>query len=224
MIYILYFFGFLPSIIWLLFYLRKDVHPESNEQILKVFFYGIIIAFCAILVEMMFKEMLSPKSVLYIFIGGAFVEEYLKYLVIKFEILRNPELDEPFDIMLYMIIAALGFAALENILILCKYHPFLELSTTLNITTWRFLTGTFLHTLSSGILGYFLALSFLNLKNQKKLFLAGLFLASMLHGFYNLFIIRGSEEMLILILPITALFVLICCKKLKKVKGICLIK
>jgi len=224
MIYILYLFGFLPSIIWLLFYLRKDVHPESNEQILKVFFYGIIVAFCAILVEIMFKKILPPRSVLYIFIGGAFVEEYLKYLVVKFEILRNPELDEPFDIMLYMIIAALGFAALENILILCKYHPFLELSTTLNITTWRFLTATFLHTLSSGILGYFLALSFLNLKNQKKLFLIGLFLASTLHGFYNLFIIRGSIWILILILPITALLILICCKKLKRIKGICLIK
>lgn len=224
MIYLLYFFGFLPSIIWLLFYLRKDVHPESNKQILTVFFYGMIIAFCAIIIEMMFKEILSPKSVLYIFIGGAFVEEYLKYLVIKFEILKNPELDEPFDIMLYMIISALGFAALENILILCKYHPFLELSETLNITTWRFLTGTFLHTLSSGILGYFLALSFLNLRNQKKLFLTGLFLASTLHGFYNLFIIRGSEWILILILPITALFVLICCKKLKKIKGICITK
>ncbi len=224
MTYLLYFFGFLPSIIWLLFYLRKDVHPESNKQILTVFFYGIIAGFCAILVEMMFKEILSPKSVLYIFIGGAFVEEYLKYLVIKFEILKNPELDEPFDIMLYMIISALGFAALENVLILCKYYPFLELLETLNITTWRFLTGTFLHTLSSGILGYFLAFSFLNLKNRKKLFLTGLFLASILHGFYNLFIIRDSEWTLILILPITALFILVCCKRLKKIKGICIIK
>jgi len=131
MIYLLYFFGFLPSIIWLLFYLQKDVHPESNKQILKVFFYGIIAGFCAILVEAMFKEVLLPKSILYIFIGGAFVEEYLKYLVIKFEILKNSELDEPFDIMLYMIISALGFAALENILILIGYHPFLELSGTL---------------------------------------------------------------------------------------------
>ncbi len=215
MIYMLYLFGFLPSIIWLLFYLRKDVHPESNKQILKVFFYGMIAGLCAIFIEMMFKEILSPKSLLYIFIGGAFVEEYLKYLVIKFEILKNSELDEPFDFMIYMIISALGFAALENILILYKYHPFLELLKTLNITTWRFLTGTFLHTLSSGILGYFLAFSFFDLKNQKKIFLIGLCLASVLHGFYNLFIIKGDGWTLIFILPITALFILICCKKLK---------
>jgi RsiW-degrading membrane proteinase PrsW (M82 family) len=224
MIYLLYLFGFLPSIIWLLFYLRKDVHPESNEQILKVFLYGMIAAFCAIFVEITFKEILSPKSVLYIFVGGALVEEYLKYLVVKFEILKNSELDEPFDLMLYMIISALGFAALENILILCKYHPFLELLKTLDITTWRFLTATFLHTLCSGILGYFLALSFFNLKNQKKIFLIGLFLASTLHGFYNWFIIKGDGWILIFILPATALFILVCCNKLKEIKGICKIK
>jgi len=224
MIYILYVFGLLPSFIWLLFYLRKDVHPESNKQVLEVFLYGMIAAFCAIFIETMFKEVLAPKSILYIFIGGALVEEYLKYFVVRFEILKNPELDEPFDVMLYMIISALGFAALENILILSKYHPILELSNTLNITTWRFLTATFLHTLCSGILGYFLALSFFNLKNRKKIFLVGLFLASVLHGLYNLFIIKGDGWTSILFLPITAIFILICCKKLKKLKGICIIK
>jgi len=224
MIYILYLFGLLPSFIWLLFYLRRDVHPESNKQVLEVFLYGMIAAFCAIFIETMFKEVLAPKSILYIFIGGALVEEYLKYFVVRFEILKNPELDEPFDVMLYMIISALGFAALENILILSKYHPILELSNTLNITTWRFLTATFLHTLCSGIFGYFLALSFFNLKNRKKIFLVGLFLASALHGLYNLFIIKGDGWTSILFLPITAIFVLICCKKLKKIKGICIIK
>ena len=224
MIYILYVFGLLPSFIWLLFYLRKDVHPESNKQVLEVFLYGMIAAFCAIFIETMFKEVLAPKSILYIFIGGALVEEYLKYFVVRFEILKNPELDEPFDVMLYMIISALGFAALENILILSKYHPILELSNTLNITTWRFLTATFLHTLCSGIFGYFLALSFFNLKNRKKIFLVGLFLASVLHGLYNLFIIKGDGWTSILFLPITAIFILICCKKLKKLKGICIIK
>jgi len=224
MIYILYVFGLLPSFIWLLFYRRRDVHPESNKQVLEVFLYGMIAAFCAIFIETMFKEVLAPKSILYIFIGGALVEEYLKYFVVRFEILKNPELDEPFDVMLYMIISALGFAALENILILSKYHPILELSNTLNITTWRFLTATFLHTLCSGILGYFLALSFFNLKNRKKIFLVGLFLASVLHGLYNLFIIKGDGWTSILFLPITAIFILICCKKLKKLKGICIIK
>jgi len=32
MIYALFvIFGLLPSVVWLLFYLKKDVHPESKE-------------------------------------------------------------------------------------------------------------------------------------------------------------------------------------------------
>ncbi len=39
------FFGLAPSFIWLLFFLRKDAHPESNPMILKIFFYGMLAAF-----------------------------------------------------------------------------------------------------------------------------------------------------------------------------------
>ncbi|PIR90931.1 hypothetical protein COU02_01620, partial [bacterium (Candidatus Gribaldobacteria) CG10_big_fil_rev_8_21_14_0_10_37_46] len=88
MLYLLYLFGFLPSIIWLLFYLKKDVHPESNQAILRVFFYGMLVAFAAIFLEIGFKK-ISSNLILYVFVGGALVEEYLKYLVVKLEVLRS---------------------------------------------------------------------------------------------------------------------------------------
>jgi len=37
-------FGLAPSIIWLLFFLRKDVHPESNRMIILVFLLGMAVA------------------------------------------------------------------------------------------------------------------------------------------------------------------------------------
>jgi len=227
MLYLLYLLGFLPSIIWLLFYLRKDVHPESNQAILKVFFYGMLIAFAAIFLEIGFKK-ISSNLLLYLFVGGALVEEYLKYLVVKLEVLRSSELDEPIDIMLYMIIAGLGFAALENILILINYHPFLQLPKTLEIIILRFLTATFLHALCSGIVGYFLAISFFNLKKQKKFLLMGLGIAIVLHGSYNLSIIKIddwkkfiSPVIILIILIGAAWFVSLGFKKLKRLKGIC---
>jgi len=224
MLYLLYLLGFLPSIIWLLFYLRKDVHPESNQAILKVFFYGMLIAFAAIFLEIGFKK-ISSNLLLYLFVGGALVEEYLKYLVVKLEVLRSSELDEPIDIMLYMIIAGLGFAALENILILINEHPFLELPKTLEISTLRFLTATFLHALCSGIVGYFLAISFFNLKKQKKFLLMGLGIAIALHGSYNLSIIKIDDWKKfifpVIILIGAAWFVSLGFKKLKRLKSIC---
>jgi len=205
MIYLLYLFGFLPSIIWLFFYLRKDAHPESNRMILKIFFFGMLAAFFAIFLEKSFqlttsflKNQKILSSILVIFLGGAFVEEYLKYLVVRIGVFQNPELDEPPDLLLYMIISALGFAALENILalvqcypisgaseILIKCYPISELRETLSTIGSRFVSATFLHALSSGALGYFLALSIRYQKKRRLLFLTGLLIATLLHGLYN---------------------------------------
>ena len=169
MIYLLYLFGFLPSIIWLLFYLRKDAHPESNRMILRIFFFGVLAAFFAIFLEKGFQA-ITANSLLIIFLGGAFIEEYLKYLVVRVGVFHNSEMDEPPDLLLYMIISALGFAALENILVLSNYHPILTTAKALEVMSWRFVSATFLHALCSGTLGYFLALSFSISNSEKKSF------------------------------------------------------
>lgn len=225
-------FGVFPSVIWLLFYLRKDTHPESNRMILKIFFYGMIAAIPAILLEMgilgEFRKLnLSPIliSVLSIFIGVALVEEFLKYLVVKGKVLRSPELDEPIDVPLYMIIAALGFAASENILILLSLGPTFLFGEVFSVSVFRFLGATFLHALCSGVLGFFLALSFFDLKNRGKFLLLGIVLATLLHGLYNFAIIE-VEGILAFLIPVLLLFSLAIFltwgfKRLKKIKSVC---
>src|SRR3989338_7586170 len=121
MIYLIYlFFGLAPSIVWLLFFLRKDAHPESNRMVLRIFLYGVLIALPALFVEIGISQTFSkiPLSksiiaILNIFLGVAFIEEFFKYLVVREKVLKDPELDEPIDLILYMIISALGFAAVE---------------------------------------------------------------------------------------------------------------
>lgn len=235
MVYFLYLFGLLPSILWLIFYLRRDAHPESNKTILKVFFYGMLIGFLVILLEKIFSysiDFLKNQEILYfiliVFVGVALIEEYFKYFVVKLTVLKNSELDEPFDIFLYMIISALGFAALENILVLRNFHPFLNIQETMILMILRFVFATFLHTLSSGLFGFFLTLSFLNLKNRKIFFWIGLLSATLFHGFYNLSLMVimaiGGFEIYILpisILAILGLFILCSIRRLKKMKSIC---
>jgi len=229
-------FGLVPSIIWLLFYLRKDVHPESNRMILKIFFYGMLVAIPAALIELGFfqetiKLNLSPFliSILNIFVGVALVEEVLKYLVVKKKVLNNPEFDEPLDAMLYMIIAALGFVALENILIFLSPKVFfLEIGETLTLAGFRFISATFLHALCSGMIGYFLALSFFETKRRNIWLITGLSSAIILHGLYNFSImeIEGSLKFIIpiIILVSLAVFVSFGFKRLKKLKSVCKIK
>jgi RsiW-degrading membrane proteinase PrsW (M82 family) len=226
-------FGLAPSIIWLLFYLRKDTHPESNKMIIKIFLLGMLAAIPAALIELGIRPFVLPLlsslffSFLYVFLGIALVEEFFKYLVVKEKVLKNPELDEPPDLMIYMIVSALGFAALENLLILFGLGAF-HFFETFFVALLRFVGATFLHALASGLLGYFLALSFFEPKRKKLLFLSGLFGAAALHGLYNFSIMElgGGLKMLIpvLILIGLAVFVSLGFKKLKKISSICKIK
>ena len=217
--------AFLPSIIWLLFYLRKDAHPESNRMILKIFFYGMLAAIPAVFIQLGFFD-LSLPPLINIFIGVALVEESLKYLVVRLKVLRSSELDEPLDIQLYMIVAALGFAALENILKFLSPDVFdLGLTETLVVTGFIFITSTFLHALASGTLGYFLALSFFEPKRQFILFVAGLSLATLLHGLYNFAIMKIEENLsfaivVIVLLASSAFLISLGFRRLKKMPSI----
>jgi len=225
---LLIFFGLAPSIVWLLFFLRKDVHPESNAMVLKVFGYGMVAALPAALIELGILGQLetlpfSPILSLGIIclIGVALPEEMMKYLAVRIKVLRSPEFDEPVDIMLYMIIAALGFAGLENVLLLFPLRGIWEFFA----ASWLRLVGaTFLHALCAGVIGYFLALSFFRTRERLKLTLLGLALAVALHGFYNFSImIEGVMKWAgpVVILTVLAVFVSLGFKKIKKLKSVC---
>ncbi len=229
----------LPSIIWLFFYLRKDKHPEPNRIIIKIFFWGIISALAALLFEWLYEKgliALSLENTIILVIGGfAFIEEYLKYFVVKWKVLNDPEFDEPIDAMIYLIIAALGFAAAENILLLNNLSIAGESAKMiLEVTLGRFLGAVFLHALASGIVGYFLARSLilksssLADRHEKKAFIgAGILLAATLHGVYNylvLHVVSYSESgilWVVLLLAAMAVIVSSGFKKLKKFKSIC---
>lgn len=186
--------GVLPSLVWLFFYLREDVNPEPNEMIIKVFLAGMIFGPLAIALEysaakfsqVYFHFDSARVFLLNILLFAPLFEEYLKYRAVKWQVLKNPAFDEPLDAMLYLVISALGFAAIENIIYIIPAPA--EAFSMANVcyhTFTRFLTAVFLHTLSSGILGFFIAKSFLDFKHRKRIFITGFFLAFLFHSFYN---------------------------------------
>ncbi len=218
------FFGIAPSIIWLLIFLKKDSHPESNRMILKIFFYGALATIPTALIEVGIGSF-PIGEILYFMVGVALVEEVFKYLVVKKRVVESSEFDEPVDAMLYMIIAALGFAAVENILnmfLLLKPQYFFDAFLVGGI---RFVGATFLHALCSGLVGYYLALSFLYTKRRFKMIAKGLLIAVLLHGFYDLSIIKieGMAKFIIpiIILIFLSIFVSLGFQKVKKLKSIC---
>jgi RsiW-degrading membrane proteinase PrsW (M82 family) len=251
-------FGLAPSIIWLSYYLRKDIHPEPKMMVLKIFFYGMLITVPVLFLEIgllksfdalssllsvpyspseisgLFREKLLeiselsyPSLLIFLFysiIGVALVEEIFKYLVVRFKVLNHPEFDEPVDAMIYMIVAGLGFAALENILYLFPHLlPVIKFSEIFTASATRFLGPVFLHALTSATIGYFLAISIFEGKNQFKLVFIGLAIATVLHGLFNysIIVLGGSLLMPVIILISLAFFVSFGFKKLKEIKSVC---
>ena len=129
--------GFVPSIVWLNFYYREDCHPEPKHLLTKVFLMGIILSPLAILFQLLlikcgtlsilekiclpigFLQPASPEFLLW----SAFVEEIVKFYAVRLIILHDPAFDEPIDAMIYMIAAGLGFAAIENVLVVLQTTP-----------------------------------------------------------------------------------------------------
>src|SRR3989344_2730952 len=129
--------GFLPSLIWLNFYFREDCHREPKALLTKVFLMGIIVSPLAILFQLLLVRctgiaslqkfclpigFLQPSTPEF-FLWSSFVEELVKFYAIKITVLNNPEFDERIDAMIYMMAAALGFAAIENTLITFQTPP-----------------------------------------------------------------------------------------------------
>lgn len=121
------------------------------------------------------------------FMWSAFVEEMVKFYAIRIMVMDNPEFNEPIDAMIYMMAASLGFAAIENTLIVFQTAPD-GLATTVNTLILRFIGATLLHTLSGGLLGYFLAISWFFRHHKKKLIITGMLIATLFHFTFNIVI------------------------------------
>lgn len=202
--------GLIPSLVWMSFFLKRDGHPEPSYLVTKTFLMGIIIALPAVLLQWAFTY-LNPWPELdsflvrgsLFFVWAAFVEEFLKYYAVRLVALTDPEFDEPVDAMIYMMMAGLGFAAIENILVLFRTIPD-GFHTALSIWGLRSVGATLLHALASGLLGYFLALSWFFRHHHQKLVLVGLALATFFHFVFNIFL-AGIDEQLHGLLLATAL-------------------
>jgi RsiW-degrading membrane proteinase PrsW (M82 family) len=219
--------AFLPPVLWLLFYLREDRHPEPKRLLLAAFIGGMAAAVLAIVVEitvlgqsgLLTFEGRTVRTALLIFLAIALIEEYLKYLPVKFLIEKRGDFDEPVDAMIYMMTSALGFAALENALFLLPiFHS--SVPAGLAITVNRFLGANLLHALSSGLVGFFLSRAWFH-PHRRHFIALGVIGASLLHALFNtLILIREDVAQgtwyLILLLGVMTMMVLIDFERLKK--------
>jgi RsiW-degrading membrane proteinase PrsW (M82 family) len=160
--------------------------------IFRVFLLGIAIVFPAALIELLLDASIVTdvpilRNLFRAFIVAAFVEEGLKYLVVKNFVFDRPEFDELTDGIIYTITASLGFAFFENL--------FYSVGSPVTLIIRGF-TAVPLHAAASGIMGYYMGVG----KFQNAVALQqGLLMAVLIHGLYDFFLFQGGMLSLLVI-------------------------
>jgi RsiW-degrading membrane proteinase PrsW (M82 family) len=186
--------GSIPSLVWLLFWLQEDKdEPEPRGLIATAFISGMLAVLLVLPIQKFIMQFVTQSQ--YLLIAWASAEEIIKFVLLIIIIKPTGYIDEPIDFAIYMIIIALGFAALENTLYIIK--PLLVKDSTVVFLTGnlRFMGSTLLHVTASGLIGMTIGLSFY--QNKFIQFMSALFgicLAILLHSTFNLFIMKGEGE------------------------------
>jgi RsiW-degrading membrane proteinase PrsW (M82 family) len=104
--------GAAPGLFWMWYVYKKDVYePEPLSLVTKAFFYGALSTIPALVLEIM----LGFDGIVSLIVVAPVVEECIKCSVIVFFFLKNKEVNEPLDILIYATAVALGFATIENL-------------------------------------------------------------------------------------------------------------
>ncbi|OGF62757.1 hypothetical protein A2662_00120 [Candidatus Giovannonibacteria bacterium RIFCSPHIGHO2_01_FULL_45_33] len=195
--------GFIPPILWLIFWIREDPHPEPKKEILTVFFAGIAVVALAIFLEnyffksnQLFREVFSYSPALFQIVnllGFAFIEEICKMLAVIFTAFRSKYFDEPVDAMIYMVTAAMGFAALENILFIADSLQY-GVNQTILVSAFRFINAVLLHASTAILIGAGFAFSYFHHERRWKELGGAVVFSTLLHAAYNFFIINNTDK------------------------------
>ena len=174
-----------PSLLILLYFFLSDKFKEPKGTIALVFGLGVLICLPAGIInefmEKNFSNIFSEK-LLFSFLGPAWGEEILKFLILYTIVIKRNEFNETMDGIVYGVVASLGFATYEN------YDYVFRLAETWNIdpaqmAIWRSYSAVPMHGLNGCIMGfYFGKYAF---TADKKYLVLSLLIPFLLHGFYN---------------------------------------
>jgi protease PrsW len=202
--------SFVPGFVWLLFYLREEDRPEPPRPLVRTFIYGSAFAFFTLAIQLGLKNIFGHYSVdflsLFSIIILALTEEVFKFAAAYLSVHNDPAFSEPIDAMIYMAVAALGFATIENLGAIGG-EP-LTSSVVQGIfltTTLRFVGATLLHTLASSLIGFYWAIFMLRGRKLRFLLL-GFILAIALHAVFNYLIISYGSLIYSIVFVVAAGF------------------
>mgnify|MGYP000518921623 CR=1 FL=1 len=177
-----------PAMVIILYiYFKDKFEKEPIKFLFKNFTLGatasILITFVLGAIVGNLIPVTDGRSVLQMFVKAfvtiALVEEFSKYVIVRYYAQRNKEFNEPFDGIVYAVMVSMGFATLENILYTFQYG--------VETGIVRAFTAVPAHATFAILMGYFMGKAKFS-KNRFQLNIIGLLVATIFHGAYDFFL------------------------------------
>lgn len=175
-----------PGAAIILYIYLKDKHEREPLLLLLIsFFYGILSTAITLLISVpvnMFiltKEGDVVEQFFNAFFKVALIEEFSKFVFVRFILYNNKNFNEPFDGIVYAVMVSMGFATLENVLYVFQY----------GFTTGilRMFTAVPAHATFGVLMGYFLGRAKFTHSKELYFSIIALSVATIFHGSYDYF-------------------------------------
>jgi protease PrsW len=174
----------------LLFYLRDKYEKEPVGLLLQVFAMGAVAIIPIAFIEMWLFSLfgidpLRPANLAITLLSNLFlvavIEEGFKFAIVRGYVWKKKEFDEPYDGIMYTVMASLGFATIENL--------FYVLPMGIEIGMLRAVLSVPLHALTAVIMGYYIGVAkYGKIPHCTRHLAKGLIAAILIHGFFNFFV------------------------------------
>lgn len=175
-----------PGLAIMLFIYLKDKHEREPLSLLLIsFIYGVFSTALTLMISwplslfLTFKDGDLIEQFYDAFFKVALVEEFSKFLFVRFILYPNKNFNEPFDGIVYAVMVSMGFATLENIMYVYSYG--------FETGIMRMFTAVPAHATFAVMMGYFLGIGKFKHRNQLYYSVLALASATLFHGAYDYF-------------------------------------
>lgn len=176
-------------------YVRDKYEREPVKLVALTFFIGVLAAAAAGLAESAFPYSEKTATLLATAANATLVvapiEELAKFLVVWLFAYRSPEFNEPFDGVVYCVMASMGFATIENL--------WYVLDGGTGIGLERAFISVPGHAAYGAIMGYYMGRAKFDTAGRgRMLLLTGLVLATVAHGLFDFGLMMHSAAGLVI--------------------------
>ncbi len=177
--------------ICLFIYFKDKYNKEPLGLLLLTFFLGMLSIIPAFILEMAFTKPVErlmgsgiAYTIVFSYIIVALSEEGSKYLVLRYYAFRRKAFDDPFDGIVYSMMAGMGFATLENIFYVMEHGMVTGIT--------RMFLSVPAHATFAVLMGYHVGLAKFDTVRRGRYLLLSIFWPVLFHGTFDFFLFVGN--------------------------------